>query len=367
MSLTWPRRHVAAALCGLVALALGRARTHAGETREWQEVAFPAMSTRISALVPAQVDAEVVRAALKSIFEQLEQDLNEWRPGAPLAVVNDHAGEAPIAVPADLLSLVERGIELGRLSDGAFDITWAALWPLWTFDKQLTPPAADAVSRAVSLVDFRRVVVDRARGMLYLPTSGMKIGLGGIAKGYALDQAAERLRALGLADFLLAAGGQVLAAGTRDGAAWRVGLRDPRGATTDLFASVELAGGSVSTSGDYERYFESDGVRYHHILDPHSGWPSRGLRSATAIAPDGTLADALSTAFMVLGTEASLALVARLAAAGITVEAVLVDDRGQVHTSAGIAPRLRLRHTLRAPEAPAAPTTKVPKVPEEQR
>ena len=151
----------------------------------------------------------------------------------------------------------------------------------------------------------------------------MKIGLGGIAKGYALDRAAELLRAHGVRDFLILGGGQVMAGGHKDGKPWRVGIRDPRGEPEDYFATLDVTDASTSTSGDYERYFVLDGVRYHHILDPRTGMPSKGLRSVTTVSPDATLADALSTAIMVLGAERGLAL-----AESLGVGAVLVDNAG---------------------------------------
>jgi thiamine biosynthesis lipoprotein len=173
----------------------------------------------------------------------------------------------------------------------------------------------------------------------------MKIGLGGIAKGYALDRAAELLRGRGHEDFLIVAGGQVYAAGRRGGRPWRVGVRDPRGDETDAFALLDLEGGvSSSTSGDYESYFVVDGVRYHHILDPKTGYPARGVRSATVIAPDATLADALSTALMVLGPDRGLAL----AEEWPEVEAVLVGEGGELHATSGLAGRLEILNPPRA-------------------
>jgi thiamine biosynthesis lipoprotein len=184
------------------------------------------------------------------------------------------------------------------------------------------------------------VQLDDSRGEVFLPRRGMLLGLGGIAKGHALDQAAARLRAAGIDRFLLSAGGQVLAGGRLEGAAeraWRIGIRDPRAGPLDYFARVDIADTCVSTSGDYERFFVSGGVRYHHILDPRTGRPSRGVRSATVVTADATLADALSTALAIMPVRQGLKLVESLPG----VEALIVDDRGRVHMSGGFRPLLR--------------------------
>jgi thiamine biosynthesis lipoprotein len=216
---------------------------------------------------------------------------------------------------------------------------------LWDFraPEPAVPPAAE-IDRRARLVGYRRVELDEAAGTVRLPEPGMMIGLGGIAKGYALAEAAEVLRGRGLEDFLLVSGGQVYAAGRRSGVGedrpWRVGVRDPRGGPEDFFALLELADASASTSGDYERYFVADGVRYHHILDPRTGRPARGLRSATVVSADAVLADALSTGIFVMGPEAGLALAARLPG----VEAVLVDGDGGVLVTSGLEDRLEVLH-----------------------
>jgi len=323
--------------------------THAAPPRKWQESAFAAMSTRLTVMVPPEANGPAAFELVAATFDAVEAEMSEWRAGSPLARLNQAAGTAPVVVPPELLGLIGRAVELGATTHGAFDLTWAALWPLWQFPRSgrgadgelLHPPRSAAIESALRLIDYRRVVVDRARGTVYLPQAGMKVGLGGIAKGWALDRAAAGLRALGLSDFLLDAGGQVMAIGRRDGHPWRVGLRQPRGGLDDRFGQLEVSGQSVSTSGDYEHFFVAAGVRYHHIIDPRSGWPSRGLMCATAIATDATLADGLSTAFMVLGVERALALVAELRASGSAVDAVLVDDRGGVHMSPDLAGRFR--------------------------
>ena len=305
-----------------------------------------AMSTTWQVTLPGSADpASAAQAAADcfELFRRLDLELSEWKEGSPLAAVNRAAGVAPVAVPAELFDLVARAVEIGRETDGAFDVSWAALWGLWDF-RAATPvvPDAAAIAARRALVDYRRIVLDPAARTLFLPEAGMKLGLGGIAKGYALERAGALLGERGFADFLLVSGGQVYARGTRGGRPWQVGVRDPRGERDEIFATLPLRGGSLSTSADNESFFVADGVRYHHILDPRSGWPSRGLRSATVLAADPTLADALSTAVMVLGRERGLAVAARLGAG-----AIVVDEQGETAMTPELAAILTLLHPPR--------------------
>jgi thiamine biosynthesis lipoprotein len=295
-----------------------------------------AMATRWQVVLPDRPGAEEAAAAVFSRLVALDRELSEWKEGSPLSAVNRAAGVAPVAVPDDLYALVERSLELGRLTDGAFDVSWAALWGLWEF-RSATPrlPDPSEVEARRRLVDYRRVVLDPAARTVFLPEKGMLIGLGGIGKGYALDQVAAMLAAAGFDDFLVVGGGQVLARGRRGDRPWRIGLRDPRGGADDFFARVEPGDASLSTTADNESFFEIDGVRYHHVLDPRTGFPARGLRSVTVLHREATLADALSTAVMVLGRERGLALARELGA-----EALVIDASGELEATAGIEARL---------------------------
>ena len=341
-------RMAAIALVGLVVgLGLGRVVLQkrgspgAYAARTEQIMATPIMVEA----PPDQIDQAV--EIVFGVFHEVDDRMSEWKETSPLSAVNRSAGVRPVEVPPDLRAVLRRGIDLGRLTDGAFDITWAALWGLWDFKAEHpAPPSQDQIDSRLPLIDFRRVHVDDGAGTVSLERPGMMLGLGGIAKGYALDRAGEALRASGIRSFLLSAGGQVLVGGPRPGSGgpWRIGIRDPRGDVDDFFATIRLADASVATSGDYERYFLYEGVRYHHILDPRTGRPSRGVRSVSVISPDATLADGLSTALMILGVEHGLAVVESLPG----IEAVFVDDQGAVHVSAGLGSNLEILHAPRA-------------------
>jgi FAD:protein FMN transferase len=340
-----PRR--AALLLALVTLA--PLSTSAGEPTAFRSFSDEVMTTRFELRLRDQEGAEEAAAAVFALFDDVDEKMNEWKDGSPLATVNREAGVSAVQVPDDLRAVVRRGIAIGQATSGAFDITWAALWGLWDF-KADTPsvPDPDEVARRAALVDYRQVRIDAEAGTVMLARVDMKIGLGGIAKGWALDRAATLLRARGFDDFLLQGGGQVYAAGDKGGGvAWRVGVRDPRGPAEDFFAVLEARDVSVSTSGDYERFFVVDGRRFHHILDPRTGMPAPGLRSATVVSADATLADAMSTALIVLGVEAGLALIE----ADPALEAVLVDGSGRVHVSSGLLGRV---HRVHEPIGPSA-------------
>lgn len=326
---------------GVIALMM-RARSP-GSPAAYHSITREIMASPITVVAPADVASEAADVVF-GVFDDIDAEMSEWKPGSALSAVNDAAGDRPVAVPEPLLGVIERGLEIGAMTDGAFDITWAALWGLWDF-KAGTPvvPEEAAVRARTALVDHSAVVVDRAAGTVFLPRKGMMIGLGGIAKGTALDRAVAALADRGIDSVLISAGGQVAVRGQRGSRPWRVGIRDPRGEADDHFASIELGDACLATSGDYERFFVADGVRYHHILDPRTGRPSRGLRSATVICEDAELADGLTTAMMILGAEAALDLAAALP----EVDVVLVDAAGGIHASPGLGDRLRVEHAPR--------------------
>jgi FAD:protein FMN transferase len=277
------------------------------------------------------------------LFDHVDRVMSEWKPESPLSELNRQAGIAPVRLPEDLLTLLETSKGFSRETEGAFDVTWAALWGLWRFDGSERVPTAEEIAAKLPLVGWPDLEIDRGAGTAFLRRKGMAVGLGAIAKGYALDRCARELRARGYPDFLLYAGGQVYAGGQKRAGPWRVGVQDPRAATGDFFATVLLRDASASTSGDYERSFTKNGVLYHHIIDLKTGHPARASRSATVLTKDATAADALSTACFVLGPERALALAKRL-----QFEVLLVDAAGQVHMSEGMKSAAMIHRPPRA-------------------
>jgi thiamine biosynthesis lipoprotein len=290
----------------------------------------------------AALDDAMGRAFLE--IARLERLLSEWKPGTELTAVNNAAGEAPVVVSAEVLDLVMRSLHFAELTDGAFDPTFAALWGLWTFgeDGVNRPPDAAELEQRRRLVDWRKVRVDRDKSTIFLPEPGMKIGLGGIAKGYAADRVAEVLRAAGVDNYVLHLGGETVIRDVSWDGDVRAGIRDPRGPGTFAFFTWQ---GAVNTSGDYERFFRHEGVRYHHIIDPATARPARKTRSATVLSGSATDADALATALFVLGPERGLALIERLP----DTEAVVVGADNRVWLSSGVPADLQLSAPTDAP------------------
>jgi thiamine biosynthesis lipoprotein len=296
---------------------------------------------RITASVAGEPDA--IRAFEKVFdeFDRLDRMLSVWHAGSDVSRVNAEAGRSPVNVTAETLDVLRTAIQVGQWTGGKFDVTFGALSGLWKFDHDQDnriPPPADVRARLPD-IDYQAVELNLDRGTVFLARKGMRLHLGGIGKGYAVDRAAAILRADGINDFLIQAGGDLYAGGSRGDRPWRAAIRDPR--ADRIFAAMNVRDETFSTSGDYERYFIRDGRRYHHILDPDSGEPARGCRSVTIVARQATLSDALSTGVFVLGPQAGMALIEKLP----DVEGVIVTDRNTVMVSSGLTERLERLHS----------------------
>ncbi len=282
-------------------------------------------------------DPSVGQSALDEAYlemARLEGMLSRHRATSEIALINRASGMGPVAVSLETLLLIDQALEFGELTEGAFDITVAPLLKLWQFAEGGGKiPPEESLRAALEHVDFRAVAVDRATRSVALRQRGAEIDLGGIAKGFIVDRAVDVLRRAGITSASVDAGGDIRLLGSRpDGRPWRIGVRHPR-EQRGIIAVLELENTAVVTSGDYERYFLLDGVRYHHILDPVTGRPAGGLASVTVVAPEATTADALSTAVFVLGRERGLSLIESLPG----TEALLVTGDLEVVYSSGLA------------------------------
>jgi thiamine biosynthesis lipoprotein len=273
-------------------------------------------------------------------FDRLESLLSIWRPGSDVARLNADAGARAVAVSPETLEVLAVAREVGDWTNGKFDVTFAALSDLWKFDHDQddSVPADAAIRQRLPLVDYLGVEIDAHAGTAFVRRKGARVHLGGIGKGYAVDRAVGLLRRRGLRDFMIQAGGDMYVAGRRGDRGWRLGIQDSRGAPDAIFASIELSDETLSTSGDYERFFIKDGRRYHHILDPDLGTPAGGSRSVTIVSRRAVLADALSTGVFVLGPAAGMALIERLP----EVEGVIVSADNDVLVSSGLKERLQI-------------------------
>ncbi|WP_437926585.1 FAD:protein FMN transferase [Sorangium sp. So ce291] len=312
------------------------AGAQAGPARVVVEARAMGTSLVVAAYTTEAMDEAAIRGTLdKAVAEirRLEGLMTTWRPESELSRVNAAAGRSAVEVSPESLEVIEKSLWISERSGGVFDITFEAMHGLWKFDEDIDDnvPPRDDVERARGLIDYRQIAIDRARRTVMLARPGMRMSLGGIAKGYAVDAAARVLRGEGLGSFFVQAGGDLYIAGKKpDGSRWRAGIRDPRGKdASDYFAMVEVEDHAFSTAGDYERSFIKEGRRYHHIIDPRTGFPASESRSVTVWARDALTADAVDDAVFILGAEKGLELVESIEDCG----AVIVDRNNKVWVS----------------------------------
>lgn len=324
------------------------------------------------AVAKDDADARLTAAFIEAAFSEIDRvdELLDPMKGE-LAKVNAAAGGAPVRLSPELFALVVEAKRLAESTSGAFDPTFAALAPLWRFSADDPPaptlapvvdggapqepflagtekgppgvPSEDALVFARGLVDASTLLLDIPAKTARLSEKGQRVSLNGVAKGYALGRAAALLEDKGVDNFILAAGGDLVVRGKKGVDAWTVGIQDPR--AVGHFAAFDALPGAVMTSGDYERFFLVDGKRMHHVLDPRTGAPARGLRSVTVVARDSVEADAFSTAVFVLGPQEGMALIERTEG----VEGVLVTDKNAVLVSKGLKNSVRYRPPTDAP------------------
>ena len=284
-------------------------------------------------------DQDLGNRAMQVAFDEikrLEQLLSTWRSDSELSRVNQEAGRRPVQVSPETLELVTRSLELGRLTLGGFNIALGPAIEAWSVLERQRIPDERELQRLKPLVDWTRIQVNKEARTIYLPHTGMRIDVGGIGKGYAADRAVAEMKRVGVMGGVVALSGDIKAFGVLpDRKGFPVGIKHPR-REEELIAMIDLSDEAVSTAGDYERFFERDGVRYHHILDPHTLQPARTCQSVTVIAKEGTVADGLDTGIFVLGPEQGMALVERLPG----VEAIIIDQEGKITVSSGLRSRL---------------------------
>ena len=278
---------------------------------------FPVMGTEVtfSAYTGDDNQAEHAFGAAYDEIRRVERLMTDWeRPGEPesdIVRINKAAGKKAVKVNPETIAVIQKSLEMSARSDGAFDITFAAMHGLWKFDEDMDKsiPAPEAIAQRRKLINWRDVVVNAKAGTVKLRRAGMRMGLGGIAKGYAVDRCAVVLRAAGLQNFMVQAGGDLFVAGRKGTVNWMVGVRDPRGGPRDIIARMPIEDHAFSTAGDYERGFVLNGRRYHHIIDPKTGYPATASREVTIFAPNAFLADALDDSVFILGPKRGMELV----------------------------------------------------------
>jgi len=264
---------------------------------------------------------------------RIEKLISSWDKNSQTSEVNRNAGIKPVKVNIELFNLIERSLAISKLTDGAFDISYASMDRIWKFDGSLkVMPSKKEIENSVAKVGFENVILNKKESTVFLKLKGMKIGFGGIAKGYAADKAKKLLQDKGVVAGIINASGDMNTWGVQpNGEDWKVGITNPLN-KNKVFALLPISNSAVVTSGNYEKFVEFNGVRYSHIINPKTGYPSSGIVSVSVFAPKSELADALATSVFVMGLDVGLDFVNQLKG----IECIIVDDTGKTHTSNGI-------------------------------
>jgi len=256
--------------------------------------------------------------------------MSTYKPDSEVSRVNDNAAKAPMVISPELFDLLTTALEYSRITDGAFDITYASVGFMYDF-RAHKKPTEEQIEAALPAVNYRHVLLDATKRTVFFTQPGVRIDLGGIGKGHAVDRGIAILQSMGVTHALVTAGGDSRIIGDRFGKPWIVAIRHPDD-KTKVIAKIPLVDTAISTSGDYERYFDEDGVRYHHIIDPRTGHSASKVRSATILASTATRTDGLSKTAFVLGADEAMKIYNKLD----DVDAILVTPEGRVLYSKGL-------------------------------
>jgi thiamine biosynthesis lipoprotein len=292
----------------------------------------------ITAVAKNEAVAQAATTAGFAEIHRLEELLSTWIPASELSRVNTSAGVRPVSVSPETLAVVQNALQVAEITNGGFNIAIGPAVDAWNVIGSQRIPTESELDELRPLVNLQAVHADVRVQTIFLEKSGMRIDVGGIGKGYAADQAAEALRKAGAVAGVVALSGDIKTFGRLpDGKLFPIGIQHPR-QDGSVLVWIDLQDEAISTAGDYERFFERDGVRYHHILDPRTLQPARGCQSVTVIAREGVWADGLDTGIFVMGAELGMRLVEALP----DVEAIIVDADGRLLVSSGLKQRIRM-------------------------
>ncbi|MCM4162189.1 MULTISPECIES: FAD:protein FMN transferase [unclassified Arenibacter] len=266
-------------------------------------------------------------------ISRIEKLISSWNPSSQTSEINKNAGISPVKVDQELIDLIERCITVSKITDGAFDITYASMDKVWKYDGSMAQmPSKEAIKNSVAKIGYQNIVLDKKAQTVFLKLEGMKIGFGAIGKGYAADKVRSMLKAEGVKAGIINASGDLTTWGKQaDGKDWMVGITNPLN-KDNIFSWFPVVNAAVATSGNYEKYVTFNGVKYSHIIDPRTGYPSTGIQSVTIFALSAELCDALATSVFITGTETGLNMIDQIKG----VECIIIDDQNNIHTSQNI-------------------------------
>ena len=308
------------------------AAPHVGVGPGWfeREEAIMGTAIRVELWAHGAGQGQAATDAVMAEMHRIDRTMSPHKADSELSRINRLAATEPVHLSTEMFDLIERALQFSALSGGAFDISYASVGQLYDYRARIAPTGA-ALAQAQRAIGWRGLKLDRAARTLAFAHPGMRIDLGGFAKGHAVDNAVKILASLGIRHAFVSAGGDSRVIGDKRGRPWTIGVRHPRDANA-LAAVLPLVDTAVSTSGDYERYFEKNGVRHHHIIDPATGRSPAAIHGVTILAADGLTAEALSKSLFVLGVERGMALLETQPG----VDALCIDAQGRLHFSSGL-------------------------------
>ena len=294
------------------------------------------MGNRFEITVVAQSEDWAFQRIEEAVQEikRIEQVLTTFKDDSETNLINRNAGIAPVKVSTEILQLIERSIRISKLTMGAFDITYGSIDKrLWNFDQNMTSlPDAETAKKMVRLIDYRNIILDEQERTVFLKEKGMRIGFGGIGKGYAAEKAKEVMISNGVTSGIVNASGDLTAWGHQpDGSPWTVGIVHPDAAHLP-FSYMDITDMAVATSGNYEKFVFINGKKYSHTINPHTGLPVTGIKSVTIISPNAEVCDALATPVTIMGIQSGIHLINQLN----RVECIIIDDDNKLYSSANI-------------------------------
>lgn len=292
------------------------------------------MGTRFEiTLVSTQEAANQYLNAAQGEIERIERLISSWDANSQTAEINRQAGIKPVKVAKELYELIARSIEISKITQGAFDISYAALDPVWFFDGRMKAvPSESQRLKSVQNIGFKDLVLNAKEQTVYLPKKGMKIGFGAIGKGFAADATKKLMKSLGVSSGIINASGDLTSWGKKpDGTDWQVGISNPEN-PAKVFSWFPVRDAAVATSGNYEKYVTLEGKQYSHIMDPRTGMPVSGIKSVTVFAPNAELADAFATAVFIMGIDTGIDTISQLPG----MSCIIVDAENNIHHSPNI-------------------------------
>ncbi len=267
-------------------------------------------------------------------IHRIDRLMSPYKPDSELSKINKLAANKDVTISDELLNLIQDSLQFSESTQGAFDITFASAGSLYNYRNKIKPEPSELL-KALPAVNYRHIKINPIKKTITFLQKDVQIDLGGIAKGYAVDRAIELLIKKGITSAIVTAGGDSRILGDKRGRPWMVGIKDPRN-KQELVVAIPMINAAISTSGDYERYFESDGIRHHHIINPKTGESAHSARSVTILGIDATTTDALSTSIFVLGPEKGMKLIESIP----EIEAIIIDQTGIMYYSKGLQKNL---------------------------